>query len=187
MRDVETSLQSLEEAAEDMESYLLSKETFRARTGRESLSLGMVAIARRQLAARQQQLAPTESARLEDAESNLDAIHERWKVAWERKATGELRSRINLWREYLVDLEGRPSMGNSYPHEVRNRAMAVDLLDDAGNQPEVKGLEASLDAIDSRLREILRPGEFVWEEELEPVYPREEYWFLYGKPGSRSN
>ncbi|MFQ5932713.1 MAG: hypothetical protein ACE5MM_09915 [Nitrospiraceae bacterium] len=187
MPDVESSLQSLEEAVEEMESYLLSKETFRARTGRESLSLGMIALARKQLAARQEELAPTESDRFENVQANLDTIHEKWRVAWERKATGELRSRLNLWREYLADLEGRPSMGNSYPQEVRNRAMAVELLDAAGNQPEVKGLEASLDAIDGRLREILRPGEFVWDEELRPVYPREQYWFLYGKPSSRSD
>lgn len=183
MWDAASSLESLEDAAEQIESYLLSKDIIRARSGRQSLSIGLVSLNLRWLAST---LEGEDRARLRAVETKLAAVSDKWSVAWERKASAELRSRLNLWRGYLSDLEGRPGLGSSYPQEVRNRAIAVDLLDAAGNQPEIKTLSASLDAVDSRLREYFQPGVFVWEQVPESAFPPEPFWFLYGRPRSRS-
>ncbi|GMR10203.1 MAG: hypothetical protein BMS9Abin28_1024 [Anaerolineae bacterium] len=183
MWNAESSLKSLEDAVEEIESYLLSKDVIRARSGRPSLSIGLISLNIRWLEAT---LGTHDQARLRAVESKLAAVRDRWRVAWERKATAELRSRLNLWRGYLDDLEGRPGLGSSYPQEVRNRAMAFDLLDAAGNQPEIKTLAASLDAIDSRFRKGFQPGAFVWEQVPESAFPHKPYWFLYGRPRSRN-
>ena len=181
--DLQSNLGSIEAAGEEIESYLLSNETFRSPSGRETLSLGSIGLKRRALDAQRDQLEPKDGSRLEAAEAKLDATHERWRVAWERKAANELRARLNLWRSYLGELENRPGLGSSYPQEVHSRAMATDLLLEAGNQPEVSGLSASLDAIDDRLRSYFQSGSFVWDGDLESAFPQEEYWFLYGRPG----
>ena len=183
MWEVEVSLKSLEDAAEEIETYLLSKDVIRAQSGRPSLSIGLIALDLRWLGPT---IEDQDRARLESVESNLATVRDKWRVAWERKATAELRSRLNLWRGYLADLEGRPGLGSSYPQEVRNRAIAVDLVDAAGNQNEIKRLVASLDAIDSRLRDRFQPGRFVWEQAPESAFPGETFWFLYGRPKSRS-
>lgn len=183
MWEVEVSLKSLEDAAEEIETYLLSKDVIRAQSGRPSLSIGLIALDLRWLGST---IGDQDRARLESVESNLATVRDKWRVAWERKATAELRSRLNLWRGYLADLEGRPGLGSSYPQEVRNRAIAVDLVDAAGNQNEIKTLAASLDAIDSRLRDRFQPGKFVWEQAPESAFPAETFWFLYGRPKSRS-
>jgi hypothetical protein len=39
-----------------------------------------------------------------------------------------------------------------------------------------------LNALDQELKNHLRPGDFVWPEEWQPAYSREEYWWLYGQP-----
>ena len=182
MWDAESSLSSLEEAVDEIEGYLLSKDIIWARSRRPSLSIGLISLNLRWL---RPTLKAQDQARLQAVESKLTAVRDRWRVAWERKATAELRSRLNLWRGYLDDLEGRPGLGSSYPQEVRNRAMAVDLLDAAGNQPEIKTLTASLDAIDGRLRKGFRPGAFVWEQVPESAFPSEPFWYLYGRPVSR--
>ena len=183
MWEVEVSLKSLEDAAEEIETYLLSKDVIRAQSGRPSLSIGLIALDLRWLGPT---IEDQDRARLESVESNLATVRDKWRVAWERKATAELRSRLNLWRGYLADLEGRPGLGSSYSQEVRNRAIAVDLVDAAGNQNEIKTLVASLDAIDSRLRDRFQPGKFVWEQAPESAFPAETFWFLYGRPKSRS-
>jgi len=183
MWDAESNLNSLEDAVEEIESYLLSKDVIRARSGQASLSIGLISLNLRWLA---QGLESEDQDRLEGIESELATVRDKWRVAWERKAAAELRSRLNLWREYLSDLEGRPGRGSSYPQEVRNRAMAVDLLDAAGNQPEIKSLAASIDAIDSQLRASFQPGEFVWEQVPESAFPSEPFWFLYGRPQRRN-
>lgn len=183
MWEVEVSLKSLEDAAEEIETYLLSKDVIRAQSGRPSLSIGLIALDLRWLGPT---IEDQDRARLESVESNLATVRDKWRVAWERKATAELRSRLNLWRGYLADLEGRPGLGSSYPQEVRNRAIAVDLVDAAGNQNEIKTLVASLDVVDSRLRDRFQPGKFVWEQAPQSAFPAETFWFLYGRPKSRS-
>ena len=183
MWDSEASLNSLEEAVEEIESYLLSNDIIWARSGRPSLSIGLISLNLRWLGPI---LESDDQTRLQSVESNLAAVRDRWRVAWERKAAAELRSRLNLWRGYLGDLEGRPGLGSSYPQEVRNRAISVDLLEAAGNQPETKALAASLDAVDSRFRENFQAGAFVWEQVPESAFPAEPFWFLYGRPRSRN-
>ena len=183
MWDAEANLRSLEEAVEEIESYLLSKDVIRALSGSPSLSVGLISLNLRWLGST---LQAEDQARLQTVETELAAVRNRWRVAWERKATAELRLRLNLWRNYLSDLEGRPGLGSSYPQEVRNRAIAVDLLDAAGNQPEIKPLAASLDAIDNRFRVGFQPGTFVWEQVPESAFPAETFWFLYGRPQTRN-
>jgi hypothetical protein len=161
MWDAELSLKSLEDAVEEIESFLLSKDVIRAQSGRSSLSIGLISLNLRWL---KPALEIDDQTRLQSVEAELAAVRDKWRVAWERKAAAELRARLNLWRGYLSDLEGRPGLGSSYPQEVRNRAMAIDLLDAAGHQPEIKTLSASLDAIDIRLRDTFQPGNFVWEQ-----------------------
>lgn len=182
MWDTEASLRSLEDAVQEIESFLLSKDVIRARSGRSSLSVGLISLNLRWL----RPVVETEDQnRLQSVAAELAAVRDKWRVAWERKAAAELRSRLNLWREYLSDLEGRPGLGSSYPQEVRNRAIAVDLLDAAGHQPEIKTLSASLDAVDTRLRDSFQPGKFVWPQAPESAFPAEPFWFLYGRPQSR--
>jgi hypothetical protein len=183
MWDADASLSSLEEAVEEIESFLLSEDVIRAQSGRSSLSVGLISLNLRWL---RPAVENEDQARLRSVEAELAAVRDKWRVAWERKAAAELRSRLNLWRGYLSDLEGRPGLGSAYPQEVRNRAMAVDLLEAAGNQPEIKTLSASLDAIDNRFREIFQPGNFVWEKVRESAFPSEQFWFLYGRPQSRN-
>ena len=183
MWDAETSLKSLEESVEQMESYLLSQDVIRTQSGRPSLSVGLISLDFRWLGSA---VESENQDRLKSVRAELDAVRDKWRVAWERKSAAELRSRLNLWREYLADLERRPGLGSSYPQEVRNRAIAVDLLDAVGNQPEIKTLSASLDAIDNRLRDTFQPGKFVWVQVPESAFPAESFWFLYGRPQSKN-
>ena len=183
MWDAEASLNFLDEAVEEIEGYLLSSDIIWARSGRPSLSIGLITFDIRWL---KPSLESDDQARLQSVESRLSAVRDRWRVAWERKATAELRSRLNLWRGYLGDLEGRPGLDSSYPQEVRNRAISVDLLEAARNQPEIKILATSLDALDNRFRENFQAGAFVWEQVPESAFPAEPYWFLYGRPRSRN-
>jgi hypothetical protein len=35
---------------------------------------------------------------------------------------------------------------------------------------------------DSRLRAFITESDFVWDKQLEPVYPRENFWWMYMTP-----
>lgn len=116
----------------------------------------------------------------EDLHAQMDAIHSRWRVAWEKKASREYHSRLNLWRDFLE--EYRASQQNNsdrYAYEVSRRVMLHMLEPDAAGVPQVE-LDM-LKGLDRILRAVLLPGGFVWEPELEQGFPTDPFWYLYGQ------
>ena len=68
-----------------------------------------------------------------------------------------------------------------YPFEIRNRQRIAEIgkaLDESG----AAALAAQLATVDQRLREMSKEGAFVWDAGVAPVYPHDEYWYLYGLP-----
>ena len=86
---------------------------------------------------------------------------------------------MRLWSNYLTDYRQNPEgHADSYPHEVRYRVMLQLLMAEIHVQPSEQD---SLSRLDSLLRANLTTGEFIWESDLQIGFPREVYWFLYGK------
>ncbi len=162
---------------EELETYLLSEELFwklSAKTDLPRLTVGGLLFARRRLEGGQRI-----SGDREALDRELASVRAKWKVAWERKAAHEFRSRLNLWNNYLKDYRDSPAVhADEYPHRVRERVV-LHLL---GNQVPISKEEAGTAAnLDRLLRQALAPGRFVWESRFSSVFPANEYWYLYGK------
>lgn len=184
MRDPALHLRSLSDSLDNLESFLHADQAFWSRGNLPSLSLGGVHWDRLVLTAARPQLAPAARKRFDRLAAEIERIAGRWRVAWERKAAGEARARLNLWRSYLSELAERPGEAQHYPQEVRNRLLAGYLIEQAGGQPEAGPLVSQLQALDARLSAGFRSGEFVWEAELASELPRASYWYLYGRPSA---
>ncbi len=94
----------------------------------------------------------------------------------------EVKARIDSLNWFLDDISGDPKRARTeYPYEMRNRqriaAMADELAEDFA--PELK---AELKRVDERIRLIVQPAAFVWDASLEPLFPRERFWYLYVSP-----
>jgi uncharacterized protein YukE len=165
----------LEAGIPELEAYLLSDALYWPISARgydlPRLTIGGLLLAQRRLAAR--------VGRLDSLLQKQEAVRAKWRVAWETKAGREFQSRFGLWSNYLSDYRQNPEgQADAYPHEARNRAM-LQLL-----QPELPKIlpeREGLTRLDSILRSSLLPSSFIWETELQSGFPREEYWFLYGK------
>jgi len=120
--------------------------------------------------------------RIEALVAQLDAVRSKWRVAWEMKAGREVQARMRLWSNYLTDYrQNQEGHADAYLHEVRYRVMLHLLLAELFPPPaEQEGLSQ----LDSVLRASLSPCDFIWEADLQPGFPREVYWFLYGKLSS---
>ena len=84
-----------------------------------------------------------------------------------------------MWGNYLEDYRDNPS-GNvdRFAYEIRLRVMIELLLPECGQvSPSEKDMLVGLDRI---LRNVLVAGEFIWDEEIQPGFPPDIYWFLYG-------
>lgn len=176
MSSAEKDRAYLEAGIPQLEDYLLSDELFWPITARgydlPRLTIGGLLLAKARLEARGEQI--------EALFARLDAVRLKWRVAWETKAGREFQSRFGLWGNYLTDYRQNPEgHADSYPHEVRNRAMLQLLM---AELPAKLPEREALPALDGALRSSMIPGgDFVWDPDLQPGFPREEYWFLYGK------
>lgn len=172
-------------ALDELKPFLQSDDVFRplhhAPAGmRQDLSLGLLLLTADSLSARAEELSEADRAVLAEADRRWEAERVSQASAVARKAEAELRSRINLWRAYVQDLEEKPKEAASYAVEVRHRAIVERLQEVLGGRTEDR-LRHRLAELDSRLRGSWTPGPFVWDPALEGRYPRSAYWFLYGR------
>ncbi len=169
---------------EQLESYLLSDDLFwnlglASPTGQSypMLTLGELLFFVRCAGALAQ--SPAQEAACRQSESQLDALHTRWRTAWERKASREFQSRLRQWGERVEEIRQDPAENAPYYHtEVRLRTFLELLRPDAVEvSPAYLEHLRSLDLI---VKSLLVPGEFVWHPDLAPAFPREPFWFLWG-------
>jgi hypothetical protein len=111
----------------------------------------------------------------------MKTYRSRWQVAWERKASWEIGSRLRQWENVLKEIRLDPEEHlDFYRYEVRWRVLIQLLLS------ELKELEIAqqeqLNGLDLLLRALFAPGDFIWEPELAPGFPSVSYWFLWGHP-----
>ena len=177
---------------EEIEDYILSSEVFwplskRSPTGSPlpRMTLGGLVLTLNELKVQEKDMSPSQRADHDRLFLQMERVRVKWAVGLERKAAQELRSRLNLWRAYLYDIEERVDTAENYPYEVRHRVMFEQLADLSIRQPETKPRVNEMRSLDLRLKSIFAPGAFVWDARLEDIYPRSPFWYLYGLPRSR--
>ena len=116
---------------------------------------------------------------LQRTENEIETTHTRWRVAWERKASWEFKSRLRQWGNFIKEVRIDPEDNLSYyRYEVRLRVMLALL------KPDIREVDPSylehLDSLDLLLRALFASGNFIWEPEFEPEFPAEKYWYLWG-------
>jgi len=170
----------LEEGIPQLSDYLLSNELYwplKADLPRLTIGGLLLALARAQA----RTVSPAGQAEASRFTSQVDAVRSKWTVAWEAKATRELGSRLNLWKNYLGDIRNASSQyRQDYPNEVRNRVILELLLAELPKQPPEAVALAELDIY---LRKQLVAGDFIWDLELQAAFPQDKFWFLYGNLG----
>jgi hypothetical protein len=124
-----------------------------------------------------------------DQQGKLDALQA--ALEQEMKAMGsrfrdllvrEAKARLNSLRWFMDECaEDRRQCRVQYPFEIRNRQRLSEIMKALGAPPP-PDLVQELAAVDRRLRGIATVPGFVWEANLAPLFPREEYWFLYVSP-----
>jgi hypothetical protein len=178
---------------EEMEDYLLSAEVFwpldrRTRRGTSPfprLTLGTLLITFDQLRAAEQDMDPAQDAAHRRLMMRMDLLRMKHAVAMEIKATREGATRLNLWRAFVTELEESPSRAGNYAYEVRHRVMLSRLTELAPESPGLRKTIDNVQAVDRRLRRLFKRNAFVWDTSLQPIYPQQLYWYLYGYPRTK--
>lgn len=177
-------IEYLRATAELLERYLLSDDLYWQLDGRRlsgelfpSLTLGGILLARK--CARTLVEETSDSAEFWQIEAQIENVRTKWGLAWEKKATREFSSRLNLWRDFLEEFKRDPENNiDRYPYEVGRRVMLSLLLGETHLiSPAERGL---LDLLDHFLNSRLIPTGFIWDRRLEAAFPKDQYPYLYG-------
>jgi hypothetical protein len=189
MHPPDYNLSYLENCLEDLQTYLLQAELFwplatpaGAYPEFPRMTLANVLLAFNQVEAQEKQLQSTQRALAENLRIRWEALVAKWQVAVETKAIAEMGARLNLWSAYTLDLEEGRREAAYYRQEVRQRVrfeLLLSLIEPA--TPPEPTLE-QMQAVDQRMLALTVPASFIWDEALEPLYPRDGFAFLYRTP-----
>lgn len=178
----------LQAGLKELEPYLLSNQLFwpvnaspsLGETGYPKFTLGgflFFGLCARTLAKTASQVAAIHSI-----EADMNSFRTRWQVAWERKASWEVGSRLRQWGNVLKENRQDPEEHlDYYRYEVRWRVFIQLLLSEIREM--ITAQQEQLDGQDAILRAFFNPGGFIWEPELATGFPSDPYWFLWGYPG----
>jgi len=186
MEDSGYDLEYLNLGLEEIQNYLLSDELFWPVSGRPSgdrsfflkMTIGNLLLSERRLATLSDQdlLSSANAAEFSKLQRGIKAVQMKWQVAWERKASREHDTRFNQWKKSLEDLRGdRYQNAPYYKNEVRLRVLLELLVEQLSDKARY-----DLSPLDKILRQVFKPGEFIWEANLAPGFPKGKYWYLYG-------
>jgi hypothetical protein len=141
------------------------------------LTIGALLEAITRAAAAQNELTPGQHQELEAARAQHDRIRAAHAALYVNKAVHELHSRLGAWKANLDD-EGRKSK-SFYAQDTRVRAK-IFLIEKALGADVPAELQKQREQIDLELYEVFVPGEFVWDARLQPAFPKDPCWWLYG-------
>lgn len=181
--DLERDVRALGAMAANLTPYLYEKELYGYLSGDlPRLTVGGLLMRLYRLSRLSDHLSAEQQNIVQDAAINLEAEQAEWGVHYELKVQQELEARLNSLSRFLEECrEGNSTCAANYPSEAEKRIMIEHLRREAAElevlTPE---LETRLRQVDSQLRRLLTDGPFITDPILQEVYPRDEFWWLYG-------
>lgn len=185
---VNTKLAILESMVEHLHDYLDDDRLFKTITayppgGERLVKLTIGAMLDLMDELRHHGLTAPQEEKLTELEQHAGRVRQQHPSPYYEKVARELKSYTDSWRWFLQSCEdGDRRCVREYPSEVSTRLRIERLLDEAGDRQEVAAGRRRVEKLDRRLRTIWSPGEFLLDDAPADEYPRDKYWWLYGRP-----
>ena len=172
--------------ASEMEAYLNSDVLFwhMGTSGMPALTLGGYLMRQHRLLILRHLLNDTKQIMLDGAVQQYNGVISEKIIRFEQKAHREQDARLRQWGEYLKDVDrGIAAKTSNYGTAVETRTMISGLSESLRLAPYKleQRIPAQTALLDNQLKQVWKPGDFIWFDEWQPAYPQEDYWWLYGK------
>lgn len=181
--DLEHDLRALSAMASNLTPYLYEKEMYGPLVGDlPLLTLGGLLLRLYRFGRLTSILTAEQQAMVQAAQANFESARVQWAVHYDQKLHHELRARLNSLSYFLDDCtEDRRGNAVHYPAQAEKRIMIEHLRQEAETRHVITDVQhARLKEVDQRLSHLLKEGTFILDERLTNVYPRGEFWWLYG-------
>ena len=163
-----------------------------SRQGRSlpQLALGELLLRRRRLAwLLTERGSPAQQAQLATISEQQDTVCRDWIIHYQQKLHNEIAWRGRRMRAFLRELREEGGGQGGFAAEARRRTLAQELWREQtarGYAEDARESRHLLAAIDGELRSRTSPAPFRWDPILAPVYPPEEFWWLYASGGENA-
>jgi hypothetical protein len=165
---------------EELEQYLLSSQLYWHLSGMtqdNTLTPGNILLNKTRICGKV--LPAGDQAEFSNLRDQIENSIKRWRTHWEQKAILEFDSRLRTWGNYLSDLQEDEGVKSAqFRSEVKNRVILQLLMQHTGRKIDPMSKE-HLAILDAQLKSSSIAGNFLWDAELENVFPQSDFWFLY--------
>ena len=126
-------------------------------------------------------LSTKQLATLDTAMRKFESVRDAHRSRYMSRVLHDLRGRLDAWAWFLDDYAKRPNEEAPYYPARAHTRLAIELLLEelAGNS--TTEFTRRLHALDQRLRADWIDGPFVWHIAMAHAFPRERFWWLYGR------
>ena len=148
------------------------------------MTIGALLLRRRRLSQLRAKLKRRDGFRLDAALAQHDELQREWRLHYEKKLKREVPSRLKVMAGFFRECSENPrDCAGAYPVEALRRTIVQEILTAMGEFGyEKSDMAASVRPADQALRRILHAGDFIWSPQLEAVYARASFWWLYASP-----
>jgi hypothetical protein len=149
-----------------------------------ALTIGALLLRLRRLHALEGKLTDAQRQQLIATDAQRAATERDWAVHYDEKLLREANSRLDAMRAYFEECSQSPRQcANSYLPEAMRRTIVQELIIEMDKRSVAsEELARKLRDSDGKLRRYAQPSEFVWTQDLAPVYPKSDFWWLYMRP-----
>ena len=147
------------------------------------LTPGSILLRMRRLSAVRDQMNSNQAAQYEKFNAQNEAVRKEWGVAYGKKMVQEAESRLRDLETYINECKEDPKLcANAYNPEALRRTIVAEII--AALSPDIdnKALISKIRSVDGGLRRNIREVPFIWAQTLQPAYPHDSFWWLYGRP-----
>ncbi|MCB0256039.1 MAG: hypothetical protein KDI55_20150 [Anaerolineae bacterium] len=185
----ETTLDITQAMADELTDYLMGDKLYRQVMVQTPDGFKQPKMTIGALLENLQDLAWQRDALNDEQQAALDGIVEQVNIgrnafsdSWEALLRRELKALLDSWRWYLDDVSRDEAARENYARESRVRTR-IDLVQRAlADDPQTADERKELGELDTRLKGMMQPGDYVGPAGEQAHYPRRDAWWLYGTP-----
>jgi hypothetical protein len=175
--------------ARELQNYIVDDDLYRTvfvhtPTGDQSLQMtGGDLLARLyRLQQDRESLSPQQQAQLDEVQQSVRNTIYSLRTRFYERLQRETKTRLNSLKWFLDDCNAdRQRCRVEYPFEIRNRQRIEEILKELEGKLD-EDVAEQLHRVDQRLHATATRTGFVWDERLQPLFPRRPYWYLYVSP-----
>jgi hypothetical protein len=126
-------------------------------------------------------LSTPQRAMLDEAIRKFESVRDAHRSRYVSRVLHDLRGRLDAWAWFLDDYAKQPNEEAPYYPTRAHTRLAIQLLLEEVTEDSATEFTRRLLVLDQRLRADWIDGPFVWHMALAHTFPRERFWWLYGR------